>query len=106
MERPVLIDRTPRGWRRASLPDRVATVVFMALVLTGAGFCLKIVYGALGLLGAVAGAILFPVLVTVTPWYALAALGDPVPAVLCYGAVVAWALIAIPARAWRFYRDD
>ena len=67
---------------------------------------MKIVYGTLGLVAAVVGTVLFPVLLIVAPWYALVALGDPMPVLLCYGALVMWALIAMPATAWRLYWDD
>lgn len=99
-------DHLRRSCTRASLADKIGTVVFAGLLFGGTALCLKIVYGALGLLAAVAGAALFPVLVIVTPWYALAALDDPIPLLLCYGAFVSWALIVMPPRAWRFYRDD
>lgn len=94
-------DRRPNLTPR-STDDVIAAGVFVAVLVWGLLLCLEVAYAVMGVTGVVLGAVLLPVLLMSAPWYALFALGNPLPMVLCYGgATLGWALIAFPGAELR-----
>lgn len=101
LEAGPLDDRRPTI-RARSASDVLAASVFFVLVLGGLLLCLEVAYNLIGTAGVVLGVVFFPVLLLTAPWYALFALGHPLPAILCYGgAIIGWALVSFGGEGLR-----
>ncbi len=68
-------------------------IIFSSFVIAGLYLDVAVVEGIAGFWGSVVACALFPLTHIVVPWYALLAYGSWTPIIVCYGGVMAGALV-------------